>query len=157
MPFASQLRVLVVDDAEDCAECTALLLGLWGYGARVCYDGPAALDAARAYRPHVVLLDIEMPRMDGFEVARRLHQRPGPRHAVLVAITGHAGDACRSRAYEAGFAHYLIKPVDADDLHELLRGMEGRPHTQETTRAIPPRSPLAGTGEEVPWPRAGDP
>ncbi|HEX5273167.1 MAG TPA: response regulator [Gemmataceae bacterium] len=133
MAFARRLRVLVVDDCKDTVESMAMLLDLWGYGTRTCCDGPAALEVARAYRPHVVLLDIKLPGMDGFEVARRLCEPRGPSPPVLVAITARAVAACRLRAYEMGFAHYLIKPVDPDDLRGLLREMEGRPGLRETT------------------------
>jgi two-component system, OmpR family, response regulator len=113
-------RVLVVDNDADTADSCALLLRLWGYEAEVCYEGSAALEAARAYPPQAVLLDIGMPGMDGFEVVRCLREEPALRHTVLIALTGYANEACRVRAHESGFHHFLAKPVDPDDLRELL-------------------------------------
>ena len=135
MSNESWLRVLVVDDCKDTVESTAQLLGLWGYDTRTCRDGMAVLEAVGAYRPHVVLLDIALPGMDGFEVARRLREQLGPWHALLIAITGHSEPTCRSRAYEVGFARYLIKPVDPEGLRALLRRLAGPPDFREATPA----------------------
>jgi two-component system, OmpR family, response regulator len=118
-------RVLVVDDVADTADSCVLLLRLWGYEADACYAGSTALEAARAYPPQAVLLDIGMPGMDGFEVVRRLREQPALRHTVLVALTGYANEACRVRAQESGFQHFLVKPVDPDDLRELLLHVVG--------------------------------
>ena len=116
-------RVLVVDNLADAADCLAMLLELWGYDTQVCYDGYAALDLVRTYRPQVVLLDVGMPGLDGFEVARRLRDRPECVSTALIAITGYADANNRSRAREAGFDHYLLKPVEPDFLQELLEGV----------------------------------
>lgn len=118
-------RVLVVDNVADAADSCALLLRLWGYEARACYEGRAALEAARAYQPQAVLLDIGVPGMDGFEVLRRLREEPALRHIVFIALTGYANEACRVRAQESGFHHFLVKPVDPDDLRELLLRVVG--------------------------------
>ena len=96
------------------------LLKLWGHEVRVAHDGPAALEAAAAAPPEVVLLDIGLPGMDGYEVAERLRARPESGGPVLVALTGYGQEEDRRRSREAGFDHHLVKPVDLDDLRSLL-------------------------------------
>ena len=113
-------RVLVVDDSRDGADSLRLLLELLGAEVRVEYDGPAALDAFGAYQPEVVLLDIGMPGMDGFEVARRLRQRPESQDVTLIALTGWGQEKDRRNSEAAGFDHHLVKPVDIDALQGLL-------------------------------------
>ena len=113
-------RVLVVDDNIDGADITALLLRELGHEAQVAYSGPGALTAADSYLPNVVLLDIGLPEMDGYEVARRLRQHPLLRNAWLVAITGYGQESDRQRSKEAGFDHHLVKPVGPDKLEVLL-------------------------------------
>lgn len=114
-------RVLVVDDNVDGADVTALLLQMLGHETRVAYSSGAALAAADEYLPNVVLLDIGLPEMDGYEVARRLRQHPLHRTAWLVAITGYGQESDRGRSKEAGFDHHLVKPVAPEKLEELLR------------------------------------
>jgi CheY-like chemotaxis protein len=94
---------------------------MWGYEVRVAYDPYSALDDARAYPPQVVLLDIGMPGMDGYEVARRLRGQEQSKGALLVAVTGYGEDEDRHRALGAGFDYHLVKPADPQDLRELLR------------------------------------
>ena len=116
-------RVLVVDDSRDSAESLALLLELKGHEVRVALDGPAALEAARGFLPEIVLLDIGLPGMDGYEVARRLRAgRDGidGEGMLLVALTGYGQDEDRRRSREAGFDHHLVKPVDFDELARVL-------------------------------------
>jgi two-component system CheB/CheR fusion protein len=113
-------RVLVVDDNVDAAESLALLLRVERHEVRTAHDGPTALHVAEAFRPEVVLLDIGLPRMDGYEVARRLRGQAGFQKALLVALTGYGQDEDRRRAEEAGFDAYLVKPADPAALHELL-------------------------------------
>ncbi len=120
--------ILVVDDVADAADSMARLLRLWGHEAEVCYDGPSALDAALLYRPHVVFLDVGMPSMHGYEVARRLRERPDLVGALIIGITGYADLAHRRRALEAGFDCYLVKPVDLDDLRALLARVTATRH-----------------------------
>jgi CheY-like chemotaxis protein len=114
------LRVLLVDDNVDAAESLAMLLRLWGHEVVVAPDGPAALRAAGAQPPRVVLLDIGLPGMDGYEVARRLRHQPGLGQTILVALTGWGQEEDRRRSQEAGFDHHLVKPVELSDLRELL-------------------------------------
>jgi CheY-like chemotaxis protein len=116
----------VVDDSVDCADSLATLLRVAGHEVRTAYDGPTALEAAEAFRPEVVLLDIGLPRMDGYEVARRLREREraGGR-ALLVAVTGYGQEEDRRRAEEAGFDAHLVKPAGPAALQRLLPGAEG--------------------------------
>jgi PAS domain S-box-containing protein len=113
-------RVLVVDDNEDAANSLALLLQLAGQEVRVAYDGPSALLMAQSFRPHLVLLDLGMPGMDGYEVARRLRQQPGTEKLRLVALTGWGQEKDRQRSLEAGFDRHLVKPLEPEALYTVL-------------------------------------
>jgi signal transduction histidine kinase/integral membrane sensor domain MASE1/AmiR/NasT family two-component response regulator len=113
-------RVLVVDDNVDAAESLAAVLRLAGQDVRVSHDGAAALDAAGADRPDVVFLDIGMPGMDGYEVARNMRRDPALRDVVLIALTGWGQEEDRRRSREAGFDHHIVKPVEPDALQRLL-------------------------------------
>ncbi|HKV07728.1 MAG TPA: PAS domain-containing protein, partial [Thermoanaerobaculia bacterium] len=113
-------RVLVVDDNVDSAESLALLLQLYGHDVRLAHDGLTALDEARASAPDVMLLDIGLPKMDGYAVARSLREDPTFQNLTLIAMTGYAQEEDRRRTREAGFDHHLVKPVDLDALRELL-------------------------------------
>ena len=115
-----QRRILVVDDVVDTAESLTELLGLWGHEVHKAHDGLAALDAIRQFRPEVVLLDIGMPGMDGFEVARYLRQEYQNQSMLLVALTGYAQESDRRETQQAGFDAHLSKPVDLEALRELL-------------------------------------
>lgn len=122
---APRCRILVVDDIVDSADSLAQMLHLCGYDVRAVYSGSEALNVARDYHPGVVLLDIGMPVMDGYEVARRLRAEHGSK-MVLVAVTGYAQAADRETSREAGFDHHLPKPVDLDALRELLTRADAR-------------------------------
>jgi CheY-like chemotaxis protein len=113
-------RVLVVDDNVDAAESLAMVLRLSGHEVRTAYDGPAALAEARAVTPDVVLLDIGLPGMDGFDVARQIREDQGLSHLRIVAVTGYGQDEDRRRTQEAGFDFHLTKPVDPTQLDRLL-------------------------------------
>jgi CheY-like chemotaxis protein len=115
------LRVLVVDDNRDAADSLSRLVYLWGNDVRTAYSGAAALEMMVALKPHVVLLDLSMPRIDGCQVARQLRQRTAFANTLLIAITGWTDQPHRLLCNEAGFDHYLIKPIDFDDLQVLLR------------------------------------
>ena len=117
---SSGQRLLVVDDNEDAATSLAMLLRLQGHEVRVAHDGPAALAIATSYLPSVILLDIGMPGMDGYEVARRLRALPGLGPVVLAALTGWGQQEDRRRTAEAGFDHHFVKPLDAKVLGSLL-------------------------------------
>jgi CheY-like chemotaxis protein len=114
------LRVLVVDDNPDMRGTLRTLLGLWRHQTAEAADGHAALDLAAIFWPDAVLLDIGLPRLDGYEVARRLRQLPGLGDVLLVAVTGYgtAQDVAACRA--AGIDHHLLKPFDPTELERLL-------------------------------------
>jgi CheY-like chemotaxis protein len=124
--FRANYRILVVDDNHDAAESMRVLLKLMGADARAAYDGLEALEVAASFRPQAVLLDIGMPKLHGYEVARRLRQEEGGRDMVLVALTGWGREEDRRRAEEAGFDGHLIKPVQASALRELLERLMDR-------------------------------
>jgi CheY-like chemotaxis protein len=97
-----------------------MLLRLWGHEVAVAHDGPSALRAVEGQRPEVALLDISLPGMDGYELARRLRRQPGLEGTVLVALTGWGQEDTRRRSQEVGFDHHVVKPVDLSALQELL-------------------------------------
>jgi PAS domain S-box-containing protein len=113
-------RVLIVDDSEDGAESMAMILQFAGHETFKAYDGVAAIEAAERFRPDVVLLDIGLPRMNGYEVCRRLRQEPWGREITIVALTGWGQEEDRNRSKEAGFDVHMVKPVDFDALLQLL-------------------------------------
>ena len=115
----SARRVLVVDDNLDSADTMAELVRIWGHDVRTAHDGLTALEAARSFNPQVVLLDVGLPGMDGYELARRLRAE-GLAGDLLVSITGYGQEEDRRRAEEAGFDHHLTKPVDPDTLLRLF-------------------------------------
>jgi PAS domain S-box-containing protein len=117
---AARRRILIVDDHRDAANSLAVLLRLHGQEVRTAHDGLEAVEAARAFRPDVVLLDIGLPRLNGLEVARRLRENLGLTDALLVAVTGYGQLEDRGRSREAGFDAHLVKPVDLDALMPLL-------------------------------------
>ncbi len=119
-PAPDALSVLIIDNSREAAQSLALLVRSWGYDVRVVYDPLTGLEEARARPPAVVLLDIGMPGMDGYETARRLRGQPESKDALLVAVTGYGEDEDRQRARDAGFDYHMTKPVDPDDLRALL-------------------------------------
>jgi PAS domain S-box-containing protein len=119
-PSPSGKRLLVVDDNEDAANSLAMLLRLQGHEARVAFSGVAALEMTKVYTPDAAFLDIGMPGMDGYEVARRIRQQPGLGGVVLAALTGWGQQEDRRRTAEAGFNYHLVKPLDPDALEKLL-------------------------------------
>jgi len=114
------LRVLVVDDNVDSAKTIGMLLQASGHEIRIIYDGLAALDAALDFRPRVVLLDIGLPGLDGFEVAKRLRQQASLQNILLVAMTGYGQESDRQRSKEAGFDHHLVKPANFKQVLQIL-------------------------------------
>ncbi len=114
-------HVLVVDDNVDAADSLGALLAAWGYSVTVAHDGPAALAALQDTLPDIALLDIDMPAMDGYELAAHLRFQPGCESLPIVAITGSSGpeDVRRSRA--KGFSAHLVKPVAPASLLTLLK------------------------------------
>lgn len=115
-----QRRILVVDDNQDSASTMAILLRLMGNVTQTANDGLQAVEAASDFRPDVVLLDIGLPHIDGYEACRRIRQQPGGSEVVMVAVTGWGQDEDRMRSSEAGFDHHLVKPVDQTTLEDIL-------------------------------------
>ena len=114
------LQVLIVDDNADAADSLALVLGLWGYQVRVAYDGPAAIREAEAQRPDCLFLDIGLPGIDGYTLARDLRARPQLGRAKFIALTAYSDEAHLARARDAGFDHHLVKPADLAQIERLL-------------------------------------
>jgi PAS domain S-box-containing protein len=119
-PPNAGLRVLVVDDNVDAATALELLLQESGHLVRVAHTGPTGLAAAPDFRPDVVLLDIGLPELDGWEVAKRMRQQPALRNAVLVAMTGYGREPELQRSQDAGFDHHLVKPADFRKVQQIL-------------------------------------
>lgn len=124
-PSGARLRILVVDDNVDAAETMAILLRLLGHEVTTVHDGYAALEAAASMEPQVVLLDIGLPGLDGYEVCRRL-RRDRLKQSVIVAMTGYGQDDDRQRSQKAGFDAHLVKPVDPEELQPLLTNLTSR-------------------------------
>jgi PAS domain S-box-containing protein len=112
--------ILVVDDNVDAAEAMSMLLTIIGHTTRVAHDGPEALEAVRSYAPDVVLLDLGLPGMTGFEVCQKIRAMDGTKAPLVVALTGWGQDSDRKKSRESGFDHHLVKPVDYDALADLL-------------------------------------
>jgi CheY-like chemotaxis protein len=115
-----KLRVLVVDDNADMAEGMALLLKEEGHDVRTIHDGPTALQAAVDYRPHAVLLDIGLPGLNGYEVAKWIRKQSILRGVVLVALTGYGQEADRQTSIKAGFNYHVVKPIDFNRVKTIL-------------------------------------
>jgi PAS domain S-box-containing protein len=119
-PESRKRRILVVDDLRDSADSLAMMLRLLGHDIRTAYDGLEAVRTAEAFRPDVVLLDIGLPKLNGYETARRIRTEPWGSSIALVALTGWGQDQDKRRSAEAGFDHHLTKPVDPAVLRQLL-------------------------------------
>ena len=117
-------RLLVVDDNQDAAISLAMLLKLQGHEVRVAHSGMAALEVTKTYVPDVVFLDIGMPGMDGYEVARRIRQQPGLENVVLAALTGWGQQEDRRRTSEAGFNYHLVKPPEPNVVESVIAGLK---------------------------------
>jgi two-component system, OmpR family, response regulator len=113
-------RILFVDDSADAAIAMSMLLEALGHEVRTEHDGPSALASVDAFRPDVVVLDIGLPGMNGFDVARAMRKLDATKSALLIALTGYGSDADRQHAKDAGFDHHLTKPVSVADLEALL-------------------------------------
>jgi CheY-like chemotaxis protein len=122
-PASARLRMVVVDDNQDAAETLAMALDLFGCDVTVAHSAAQALDILPGATPSVVLLDIGLPDMNGYELARRVRQLPGGPAMTLIATTGWGQQKDRERAFEAGFDHHLTKPVDFEMLRSLLLGV----------------------------------
>ncbi len=123
-------RILVADDNQDAADSLALLLTMMGGEVRTAYEGLAALEAAAAFRPDVIVLDIGMPGLNGYEAARCIREQTWGKAPLLIALTGWGQEEDRRQSEEAGFDHHLAKPVEPNVLLRLLAeptGTEPRP------------------------------
>lgn len=121
------LRIMVVDDNQDVAESCRTLLELSGHRVDTAYTGREALDLAESLHPEVILLDIGLPDLSGYEVARRIRATGWGGTTNLIAITGWGQDADRERAFRAGFDHHLTKPIATDSLETLLQSLHLQP------------------------------
>lgn len=119
--MAKRLNVIIVDDDNDYARSTQTLVGLLGHDARAFTCGAAALRECDALVPDVILADIGMPGMDGYEFANRIRGSEILRSTVLVAVTGHSADEHRVRAIDAGFDYRFVKPMEPDELRDFLQ------------------------------------
>ena len=135
-PVARKTRVLVADDNRDAADSLAYMLRISGHDVRTAYDGQQALDVAETYRPAVALIDLGMPRVNGYETARRLRASSFGADLVLIALTGWGQPDDRSRSLAVGFDHHVVKPVDPPLLERLLA-------TPRSVRKALPRPPTA--------------
>jgi CheY-like chemotaxis protein len=118
-------RILIVDDNKDSADSLGMLLRLNGNEIRTAYDGLDALALAETFHPELVLLDIGLPKLNGYDVARRIRQKPWGRDVILVAMTGWSQDEDRRRSHEAGFNFHIVKPVELAALEKQLAGPRG--------------------------------
>ena len=114
-------RILVADDNRDSAETMAMLLQPSGHTVRVAFDGPWALPAVREFQPELVLLDLGLPGLTGYEVAKKVQEMTLAHRPMLVAMTGYGQQGDRQRTRAAGFDHHLVKPVDLEMLQQILR------------------------------------
>jgi CheY-like chemotaxis protein len=123
-------RILIVDDNDDAATSLSVMLSILGYETRMEADGLAGLEAAEDFLPQAILLDIGIPRLNGYDVARRIREQPWGREIVLIAVTGWGQAEDIQRTIEAGFDHHLVKPVDPAVLTKLLSSLttESDPH-----------------------------
>ncbi|GMT96401.1 hypothetical protein KH5H1_05200 [Corallococcus caeni] len=124
-PTSVSARVLIVDDNRDAADVLSESLEFLGCTTRVAYDGPTGLEAAKAFQPEIALLDIGLPVMDGYELARLLRQQEEPRPMKLVAVTGYGQESDRQRSKAAGFDAHLVKPLHFETLETLLKDLTG--------------------------------
>jgi CheY-like chemotaxis protein len=119
----SKRRVLIVDDNKDSAVSLSMILKILGHVTRTAHDGIQAVRTAETFRPEVVLLDIGLPKLNGYEACRKIREQPWAREAVLIALTGWGQEEDKERSREAGFDFHLVKPVDPAALEKLLSGL----------------------------------
>ena len=115
-------RILVVDDSHDAADALSRLLRLGGHQVQVAYSGEVALLMAKQHKQDVVLLDLGLPRMDGYRVCERLREMPEAKEALIIAVTGYGDASARERSKEAGFDLHLLKPIETEKLLGFLKG-----------------------------------
>src|SRR5262245_12137457 len=129
-------RVLVVDDNRDAADTLTVLMGLWGHEARARYDAETGLEEATSFRPDCLVLDIGLPGMDGYELARHLQRRPDLGRPKLIALSAYSSEEHGRLAREAGFDYCLVKPADPHGLERLLHMLEETLRLAERTESL---------------------
>ena len=122
-PTKSRFRILVVDDNADSALSLAMMLSMMGHDTRTAHDGEEAVTTAEAFRPQVVLLDIGLPKLNGYEVAQRIRQQEWGTSMFLVAVTGWGQDEDRRRSEDVGMNLHMVKPVEPSALDRMLAGL----------------------------------
>jgi CheY-like chemotaxis protein len=125
-PPAPQLRVLLVDDNVDTVLSFSMLLRALGHDVQTAYDGLTAVQVAFDYKPDVVLLDIGLPFLNGYEVAKRIRREPTLQNAVLIALTGYGQETDQQTALQAGFNHHMVKPARLEQLQKILAAVAAR-------------------------------
>ena len=147
-----RLRVLVVDDERDAADSLSMLVELWGHDVRTEYEAAAALVGTHTYRPHVVLLDIGLPKIDGHQLAGEIRREAGA-EAILIAVTGYADDTNRAQC-ESAFDHYLVKPAPVEEMERLLalikKTLKFPPRSASDTMQAGTTFSLNAAGDETP-------
>jgi DNA-binding response OmpR family regulator len=124
-------RILVTDDNVDAAASLAMMLEIMGHEVRTAHDGLEAVEVAATFRPDIILLDIGMPKLDGFEACRRIRGQDWAHDVFMLALTGWGQDADRIEARKAGFDEHLVKPVDPTAFEKLLAGIRSRVATPD--------------------------
>ena len=122
----SNLRILIVDDNKDGAGTLSMMLKILGNVTRTAYDGEDAVKAAIEFQPDVILLDIGLPKLNGYEVCRRIREQKNGHKVLIIAQTGWGQDEDRQRTHDAGFDHHLVKPVDLTELNKLIAGIQNK-------------------------------
>ena len=120
------MKVLVVDDNDDAANSLSMLVELLGHEVRTAYDGAQALEMAGEFYPDLMLLDLGMPRMDGYEACRRVREQPWGLRMTVVAVTGWGREEDRLKTQRAGFDQHLVKPVAPAEIERMLSGLAQR-------------------------------
>lgn len=122
-PTPKRFRILVVDDNHDSALSMAMMLSIMGHETRTAHDGESAVATAESFLPEVVLLDIGLPKLNGYEVAQRIREKPWGVSMFLIAVTGWGQDEDRERSSEVGLNLHMVKPVEPSALEKLLAGL----------------------------------
>jgi DNA-binding response OmpR family regulator len=136
----SSLRILVVDDHRDSATSLGMLLRTMGHTVHVAFDGLQAIDVAETHRPDAVLLDIGLPKLNGYDTATRMRSRAWGKRMAVIALSGWGEQADKRRSKEAGFDHHLVKPLDLDALIGLLATVIPNPSDEEAPNRPEPQS-----------------
>ena len=132
-PSAAKCRILIVDDNSLSSKSTAMLLRLMGHEIATAFNGVEGIEVARTFRPDVILLDIGLPKLDGYEVAQRIREQPWGKSTLLIAVTGYGQEEDRRRSLEAGFDYHMIKPVNLAELEKTLTDLRTTNKTVQLT------------------------